>query len=312
MTPPATDRPTPTSSIRLRQAAAEGWLGLFFFAGKYAPFLLTLIRPLALAVAFHFSRSIRRGTLANARRLLGPSSAPAEQNRLARQTLKEFYLCCADIARQRGYSLQQLQAQIESVRGEDLYRRARAANRGAIIVTAHMGSFEVAMAALRSYEEHIHVLFRRDASNRFDAQRSQLRRQLGVNEVAIDDGWTVWMRLREALLADQVVVIQADRILPGQKGQMIKVCDAEMELPPSPIMLAMASGSPIIPIFCVRTPAGKIHIMIQEPITVAPDSMPARGVPHPALLQLAKVIEEQIVPHPEQWHVLEPAWKCDK
>ena len=80
----------------------------------------------------------------------------------------------------------------------------------------------------------------------------------------------MWVRLREALRADQVVVIQGDRVLPGQKGQPIPFLDGDMEFPALPVTLAMLSGAPILPIFSLRTEANRIRLLIEEPIYVGP------------------------------------------
>jgi KDO2-lipid IV(A) lauroyltransferase len=241
--------------------------------------------------------------------LLGPNSITGRRDQLARRTLASFYSFCCDVGTTRHSTIEELQARVESVQGRETYLRARALRRGAILVTAHMGSFEVALAALRSMEENIHVLFRHDADDEFERLRSNLRRRLGVHEVSVDNDWTIWIKLRQALQADHVVVIQGDRVLPGQKGQAVPFLGGTMQLPASPVKLALASDAPIIPIFSVRTATGKIHLVVQEPIHVHPTTEPDRHAPHPALLELAGVMQKQILAHPDQWLLLEPAWR---
>jgi len=294
-------------SAQWREALSRFWLRRFFWLCAHAPALLTAARPLICAAAFAFSPAIRRGTRCNARRVLGPDSTRHAQNRLARATLNSFYLFCCDVGFSRGKSLKELLSRIDQVEGRENYQRARALRRGMIVVTAHMGSFEVALAALREMEEHVHVLFRRDAIGEFERQRSELRGRLGVSEVTVDQGWTMWISLRQALLDDQVVVIQGDRVLPGQKGQRVPFLGGQMELPASPIKLAIASHAPIVPIFSVRTPRGKIKLMIEAPIEVGLEEEQSHEVSHPALLKLARVIETQIRAFPDQWLLLQQA-----
>jgi phosphatidylinositol dimannoside acyltransferase len=300
----------PTRFASLRRAAADFWLRCFFWFTRRAPRLLESARPVICAVVWLCSPAIRRGTRANASHLLGPNSTPAQQTRLSWRTLNNFYLFCCDVGRSRGLCQQELLARVETIEGQEIYRRARAGRKGMIVVTAHAGSFEVAMAALRQVEEHIHVLFRRDAIDHFERQRSELRRRLGVHEAVVDDGWTVWIALRQALRDDQVVVIQADRVLPGQKGQLVRILDGEMELPAGPIKLAILTGAPIVPIFSLRTPSGRIRLSIQEPINIAaqPAADDALGA---AMDRLARVLEKFIAAHPEQWLMLQPAWRRD-
>jgi KDO2-lipid IV(A) lauroyltransferase len=299
--------PTLSSSQQLRRDAGEFWLRKFFWLCEHTPRVVQLARPIMCRLAFAYSPSIRRGTRANASRILGPSSSRQAIDRLARQMLNSFFLFCCDVARSKSASREDLLARVEQVDGREAFQKARALRRGLIVFTAHMGSFEVAMAALTDMEKHVHVLFRRDGDDLFERQRADLRRRLGVHEAVVDDGWTVWMKLRQALLDDQVVVIQGDRVLPGQKGQRVPFLGSEMELPLGPIKLAAASGAPIVPVFSIRMPDGKIRLVIEPAIEVAPDESPDRDSIHPAMKTLAAVLEKHISAHPDQWLMLQPA-----
>lgn len=204
----------------------------------------------------------------------------------------------------------ELHGQIESVEGRDAYVAHRKTGGGAIIATAHMGSFEVGLAALVDVEPNIHVVFKRDVLDGFESIRRALRTTLGVKEAAIDDGWETWMRLRDALENDQVVVMQVDRAMPGQKAQAVPMLGGHVLLPLGPVRLAQISGSPIVPVFTVRTAAGRCRVFAEAPIHVDPDAVLIDGV-HPALLQLGKAIEKYVAAYPEQWLVLNPAFVED-
>jgi KDO2-lipid IV(A) lauroyltransferase len=303
---------------RIRSAAASFWLAALFFAAEHAPGLLVLARRPFCRLVYRCSPWIRRGTLANARRLL-PGAPDAQVTRLARRTLHSFYLFCCDVGRSFGRSRDDLLAQIESAEGHAHYDAARAAGKGVIVVTAHMGSFEVGMAALREVEKNnIHVVFRRDRFERFERQRSALRLRIGVEEAPVDEGWTVWVRLRDALLADDAVVLQGDRVMPGQKGEPVPFLGGTLLLPSGPIKLALATGAPIVPIFSVRTEAGKVRLFVEPPIDLAARSA-TDGAAHgaaesarSALLEWAAVLERYVRAYPDQWLLLEPALVEDK
>jgi hypothetical protein len=142
------------------------------------------------------------------------------------------------------------------------------------------------------------------------AIRRSLRERLGVREAAIDEGWTIWMRLRDALAADEVVNLQGDRVMPGQKGQAVRFLHGHLLLPTGPIKLATASGAPLVPVFSIRTPDGRIRIHIEEPIWVDPAAAQVEGV-HPALLEFAAILERYVKAYPEQWLLLQPAFVED-
>jgi phosphatidylinositol dimannoside acyltransferase len=308
---PAEAVPRQPVTARVRTAAANFWLAALFVAAERTPGLLVAARRPFCRIVFACSPWIRHGTLANARRVLGAGAAPGEVRGLALRTLRSFYLFCCDVGRSLGMSRGQLLARIESDEGRDHYDAARALGRGVIVATAHMGSFEVGLAALRRVErQKIHVVFRRDRFERFDRQRSALRARLGVEEAPVDEGWTVWVRLRDALLSDQAVVLQGDRVMPGQKGEPVPFLGGTLLLPSGPVKLALATGAPIVPIISVRTAGGKVKLFVEPRIEV--DAARGAEGARDALLRWAAVLEGYVRAYPDQWLLLEPALAEDK
>lgn len=261
--------------------------------------------------AVRCSRALREGTQKNAGRIFGPGTPAGRRERFSRDVVGNFFDFVYDVGRTRRMSREELMGLVESIQGHQRYLDLRAEGKGAIVVTAHMGSFEAGLAALLEHERQpIHVVFKRDERSRFEQIRRSLRERLGVHEAAIDDGWTIWMRLRDALAANHVVTLQGDRVMPGQKGQAVKFLHGHLLLPTGPIKLAIASGSPLVPIFSIRVPGGRIRIHVEEPIRVDPAAEPVDGV-HPALLQFAAVLERYVAAYPEQWLLLQPAFVED-
>jgi KDO2-lipid IV(A) lauroyltransferase len=282
------------------------WLNFFFFLARYCPWLARPAKSFFLFFVIRFSRQIRVGTRINARRILGPSMTDEQARRFTRGVIASFYDFIHDVGRSLRETREQMLAHIEAVEGQESYIAARQSGKGAIVVTAHMGSFELGVAALLEREPRVHVVFKRDNIGRFESIRSEMRRRLGVIEAPVDDGWGIWMTLRNALLANEVVVIQGDRVMPNQKGQPAPFLGGHLLLPTGPVKLALASGAPIIPIFSIRGKNGKLRVIIENPILVSDDNgLP--GEPHPALIQLAAVIEKYVRAFPEQWLMLEPA-----
>ncbi len=203
-----------------------------------------------------------------------------------------------------------LRGRIESIDGRDAYVDFRKRGGGAIIVTAHMGSFEVALAALAEVEPDVHVVFKRDAVDGFETIRRNLREHLGIHEAAIDEGWTTWIGLRDALERNHVVVMQGDRAMPGQKSQAVPILGGHLALPLGPVKLAQITGSPIIPVFAIRQPSGRCRLVAETPIHVQTE-IPALSGIDPTLWQIGKVLEKYLGTYPEQWLVLEAAFVED-
>lgn len=287
----------------LGRHAADSWLKLLFWTARRNPRFAARNKPLFMWGTWKYSPVVRSSTLCNARRILGDSASAAERERLARSVVGNFYDFVCDVGRSLGMSRRQLLERIEKIEGRHKYQAVRAEGRGAIVVTAHMGSFEVAMSALLEQEERVNVLFRRDAIGLFERTRSALRKRLGVIEACVDEGLFVWVKLREALAADEVVLIQADRVMPGQKGRRVPFFDGHILMPTGPVKLALASGAPIIPVFSIRRANGGIELFVEDPIRVQD-----AGTTDAALYEIASVIEKYVRQVPEQWLMIHRAW----
>lgn len=287
----------------VRRRAADAWLNLMFFHSRRFPWVARKFKPFWMWGAWTHSHYLQDNILCNANRLLGERATPLECDALGRAVVSHFFDFISDVGRSVGQSRAQLLDRIESVEGEPFYCDARQEKRGAIILTAHMGSFEVGMAALLRHESRVHVLFRRDSFGLFEKTRSDLRRQLGVVEHCVDDGLPVWVQLREALASDEVVLIQGDRVMPGQKGRRVRVLGGHMVLPTGPVRLAAATGAPIVPIFSIRLPSGQVRLFIEPPIRVS-----CAEEIDLALNQVGLVLEQYLKRYPEQWLMIHRAW----
>jgi lauroyl/myristoyl acyltransferase len=302
----ATVAQSPPRSVRAR--AGRFWTRLLSSVGGRSPGLAITVSPFFLWFAWNCSRYSRLALRANARRILGPDAPARECDRLAKATLANFFRFVADMGRNNGRSVEQILTDIDAVEGLENYRVARVAKRGAILAAAHIGPFECAVASLRRHEPKVHVVFRRDMRNdAFESLRASLRAKLGVIEAPVDDagGLGPWMALREALGRDEVVLLHADRVMPGQRGALVPFLGGHIELPPGPVKLALASGAPILPVFSFWQPDGRVRIVIEPAIEVTEPWTRDRA--HPAQLQLAGIIEQQIRRHPDQWLMFHPA-----
>ena len=298
------------SRPRGRRPVGASWLAPLFFLAARWPRTLRRLRSPVTHGAFWFSGHVRRVTALNASRLFD-RPGPLARYRYARDVVGSFFDFVVDVGESRGWTRERLRAQIARAEGVDAYLAARAFRRGAILVTAHMGSFEVGLAALRDVEPRVHVVFKRDAFGAFEKLRSAMRATLGVNELAVDDGWQTLMAMRSALESDEVIVMQGDRAMPGQRSQRVAVRGGHLSLPVGPATLARLTGSPIVPVFTIRRADGRFDVHLLPPIRID-ENAPLVGGVEPALLAIGDAIDRFLVQFPGQWLVLAPAFAEDR
>jgi len=142
--PPAEVTTRPPSRV------VDAWLSLLFFAAGVAPWLLTILRPFAIRVTTWSSRAVRQNTRCNARWIFGRELSDREARRFARNVVGSFYDFVTDVGRSSASETAgDFLRRLESDDGRQQYLETRKAGRGAVLVTAHMGAFEVGLAALR-------------------------------------------------------------------------------------------------------------------------------------------------------------------
>lgn len=283
--------------------STPGWLGPFFALAGACPTLTARLRPLASRLVPACSPTVRRATALNARRIFGRGLSAGEQRRFARAVSGSFFDFVAEVAAAASQPPAAVRARIERVEGLEAYRTARASGSGAVLVTAHLGSFEAGLAALADAEPRVRVVFRRDHSDRFEGHRMRLRERLGIVEAPIDDGPASWLPLRDALLNNEVVVLQGDRAVRGQRSQVVPFLHGHLRLPTGPVRLARLTGSPIIPVYTPRLPSGRIAVTLDTPIQPRDDGSD--------LASLVASLERIVSRHPEQWLAFEPVFAED-
>ncbi len=287
-----------------------GFLRALFWLADHAPRCLGRCGPWLARCAWYGAPVTRRALRLNAARLR-PDFSPRQRDALGRAVLRSFIRFITDLAQAQRMSPARLSGMVEATEGIEHYEAARALRRGTIVVTAHLGSFEVGMATIASRERDVWVVFARDVFSRFEAMRRRVREALGVREARIEVGWPMWLELRDALSRDAVVMMQGDRLMPGQKGEDLPFLSGHMGLPTGPVRLAQLSGAPILPVFSIRQPNGQVRIIIDPPIELDPADDPV-ATRRRAMRRLAALLQTRIAQHPEQWLMLQPAWREDQ
>ncbi len=287
-------------------------LGTFFRLAAWSPGMAAILRPIARLAVPLVSTAVRDATRKNSTRVFGRRLSRTEHRAYAREVVNSFYNFVVDVAGASNRSPEQLRSLVAHVDGLEAFRANRGAGRGAILVTAHFGSFECGLAALAREERRISVVFRRDADPAFEASRARLHRALGIVEAPIDDGLDTWLSLRDALLHNEVVVMQGDRAAPGQRTQTVPFLFGQLRLPTGPVRLARLTGSPIIPVFTVRQPDGRHRVLLLP--AIEPDTPPTDAgdrAPSASLRAIANSIASVVSRYPHQWLVLEPVFVED-
>jgi lauroyl/myristoyl acyltransferase len=185
-----------------------------------------------------------------------------------------------------------------------------AAARGAIVLTAHMGNYDLGAAL---FAERFHRQIRMVRAPEPDALAAQhvdlALQQSSAGAVKVgysDDGTALAFDLLSALRSGEIISIQGDRVVGGVGRAPVKFVDREVFLPNGPFVLSIVSETPIYPLFIVRTGYRKYEIIAREPIVCFRGNGSRDEVIAEAMQNWARVLEEIVRCYWPQWFAFTP------
>jgi lauroyl/myristoyl acyltransferase len=188
--------------------------------------------------------------------------------------------------------------------GLEHIRDALSLGRGVVVITGHLGNYELggAWLAAQGYPAHAVV---EDVNPAILALLQRYRTATGMRTISRNRGARDAYRV---LRSGEILLLVADRVI-GDSTDAVEVpfCEGRRSVPTGPATLALATGAPIVVGFVVRTPAGprRYGVYLEPPIM--PD-----GTEPDAVVTLTRRIAERLSAgvraYPDQWFVFQPGW----
>ena len=197
-----------------------------------------------------------------------------------------------------------------TVEGEEYWREAMSSGRGVVLLSAHIGSWELAPRFGASAEKRrIHIVREKEIDPRAQQFVQELMKRIGddlVTHFAGDDPGLA-LELAEALQQGEIVAFQGDRPRAGGRTVTATMFGRPMPLPIGPASLARLTDVPMVPVFNFREGRYHSHLVIRPPIHVprtAKRDADVAGAVH----LFAKEIEWAIRRAPHQWFCFRQLW----
>jgi lauroyl/myristoyl acyltransferase len=277
-----------------------------------AAMLISLCTPLRFAywvgrrfadLHYVFDRRGRRAVKDNLRRVLGGSERMIGYE--ARWTFRHFGKYLAEFFRFSRLSSTLLEKHL-LVEGAENLAEAHKVGKGVIILTAHLGNWELGSLMLRSLGYEITSVALDHKNKRVNDLLNRYRAQRGV-EILPAGGFL--RGCYRALKKGRLVALLGDRDVTGG-GIEMQFFGAPVSLPQGPARLSVRTGAPIVPAFLLRRPNDSWHGIIGAPIfpeakedlEEAVQSLMKRYIP---------VMEYHIRWHPSQWAIFYDFWNAE-
>jgi lauroyl/myristoyl acyltransferase len=289
--------------------------GVFWF--RLLQFGVTILSTRALSVvialftAFFWIalRKIRAAIAANLEAVLGPCGWWERQRRIHR-TFRTFGWCLSEryerLSTDRVFTVE--------AEGAEAWRELASSGRGFIMVTAHLGAWEVGSMLPASREgRRIHVV--REAETDPRAQRfiEGLIRSCGgdLYTTHFAEDPRLGVDLLDALRQGEIVALQGDRPRAGGRTVETRLFDRPFALPVGLAALARAAGVPIVPVFVFREGRLRYRCILRPAIEVAQSADRQRDLGE-ALGRFAADLETAIRREPHQWFCFRRIWPRER
>jgi len=214
-------------------------------------------------LAYGLLGTARRRTVTNLSRSFGWSRDDPRLQRTAREVFVQAGKNVADLIRLPKLTASNIE---ELVRIEDGHHlnEAMALGRGVIVITGHIGNWELMAAgyALRGYP--VSAVARRVYDRRLDRMINDLRKNAGVRGISRDSGLREMIRVlrRGELLG--LLMDQDTRV----RGVFVPFFGRLAHTPVGPVLLAMKTRAPVVPIAIHRQPDDTHVITVMPPVSL--------------------------------------------
>lgn len=253
-------------------------------------------------MAFLALRRRRRVALDNLR-LAFPHRTEEQRRRLARSSFQHLGLLFVELCGLLTSPLDRFLERV-SVEGLEHLKTVMATHGRALVLSAHLGNWELLAAANRLSDYALAVIVRPLDIPWLDALARQLRRKAGVELI---DKRRALGSVLAALAQGRMVGILLDQNATRREGVFVPFFGRLASTSRAIAVLALRTGTPVVPVFAYREKGARHRVVVHRPLE------PSANLGSDAVVELTArctaVIEAAIREAPEQWLWIHSRWR---
>jgi len=259
------------------------------------PESLLRLSPGPIGAAFGLALpEVRRRIVRNLRRVHGRRGIWREQLD-AVETLANYAACFAEAI---GSDREDARPRVK-VRGEERLRAALAQG-GVVLVTAHIGPWELTAQQFgRALAADVILVMEREPNAEAGDLQDRQRSERGLKVLHIGAHPTDALPLITHLKKGGVAALQLDRVPPSGRVVDVSLFGAPFRAPEGPFRLAGLSGAQVVPVFARRHGFFDYELEVSEPVALG--RRPTAEELRAAAQQAISAMERFVSASPTQW-----------
>lgn len=204
-------------------------------------------------------------------------------------------------------------AQLFDLRPEHraVFEELGAAGRGIILVTGHYGNWEVGSLLIRrTLDMPLTIVAMAETSPHVNRIRRELRDSLGADTLEVRQSLETALQIRRRLADNHIVAMLIDRHY-GRDRVGVTLFGRPAWFLRTPLLMAHATGAPILPCFIERIGPGRFAPLPGTPIFIDA-GRPRDEAIQAAAQQVADALAERIRRRPELWYHFYRYWDAQR
>jgi len=245
----------------------------------------------------------RRAALANVA-FAFPDLPPPARRRLARGAWQHLGVMLVELARLLDRPLDATLGEL-TLEGLEHIRAVMGEHGRALVLTAHLGNWEYLTAAHRLMGYPLAIVVRPLDSPVLDELAASIRRKTGAELI---DKRGALRPVLEALRRGRMVGVLLDQNATRREGVFVPFFGRAASTSRSLAVLALRTGTPIVPIFIRRERVGLHRVVVEPPLPFPLTNDPDRSVVE-LTARCTERIEAAVRRSPEQWLWSHDRWR---
>lgn len=190
--------------------------------------------------------------------------------------------------------------------GEENLREINSMNKGGILLSAHIGNWDIAGHLFKRLDSKINIVL-------YDGEHEQIKKYLQgvtgkpvVNIIVIRNDLSHIYAISDAFMKNELVCMHADRFIEGNKTMQAGFLGEKARFPMGPFLLAAKFRVPVSFVFAVKETPRHYHLFaspVKDYSTVQKEE-----VMQVMLNDFSAAMEEKLKQYPEQWFNYFPFW----
>ncbi len=186
---------------------------------------------------------------------------------------------------------------------------AMARGNGAILISPHLGNWELGGLGLAELGYRINVLTFREPDEKVNELREKVRSERGINFIYVDRDDTSPLAIIEAVNAlrrNEILALLGDRDGSSHTADM-DFFGRPAAIPLGAAYLGLASGAPVFPVF-VPLEGNRYATIMEEPVYFTGGHASHKSSVIDGTARILRVFERYIRAYPDQWYNFFEYW----